>query len=107
MVPGTGTNTGPGMGAGAGSSAASGPGIDPDPRDRPGTGAGDAGMTGGGADYSGGRHARADDLPGSDVPGDTGRGTPGDTVDHTGHPDEEPGIVDKMLGRTHRDEPRR
>lgn len=88
----------------------------PDHGGLPGTSAGaGSGVRGGTAheDASGasvgggGRHARTDDLPGPDAQGAAGRRTAGDTVDHSGRPDDDPGIVDKMLGRADTDEPRR
>ncbi|MBB1012900.1 hypothetical protein G6014_11565 [Dietzia kunjamensis] len=96
-------------GTGMGSSATSGSGIDSGDRGRHGAGAAAAGASGVGAGDAGGRHARTDDVPGgSDPQARSGHrtGTPGDTVDPDRHPDDKPGIVDKMLGRTRGDEPR-
>lgn len=85
-----------------------GSGIGTEPGSGRGPGAGPGGVAGVGEGDAGGRHARTDGLPGSDAHGVTGHnaGPRGDSVDPAVHQDEDPGIVDKMLGRTHRDERR-
>ncbi|MFN3599786.1 MAG: hypothetical protein ACK4UY_00190 [Dietzia sp.] len=89
------------------------------------------GLTGGTAGDAGGRHSRSDEAPGVGAHG-TGGAAVGDRgavvdepglddrpvgehqaarhpedVDPAARPHEEPGMVDKVLGRTHRDEPGR
>ncbi|KAA0919395.1 hypothetical protein [Dietzia sp. ANT_WB102] len=119
--PGTGARTEPGMdpGPGAGPATASGTGIDTgatarqgvgsESTARPGVAPEAAGVSETGTAGTGGRHARVDDPLGPEADGETGRttGTPGKSAHPTTRPDDQPGAVDKLLGRTRRGEPRR
>ena len=92
-----------------GTGARTEPGMDTEATARPEAGPEAAGVSETGTADTGGRHARVDDPLGPEADGETGRmtGTPGNSAHPTTRPDDQPGAVDKLLGRTHRGEPRR